>query len=49
MPDGTAVRSKRIDAVSKNAKRNVVAKIERVAAENAAELMALWENTHGDR
>jgi hypothetical protein len=35
--------------VSKKAKRNAVAKIERVAAENAAELTALWEKIHGDR
>jgi hypothetical protein len=49
MPDGTVARSKRIDAVSKKAKRNAVAKIERVAAENAAELTALWEKIHGDR
>jgi len=49
MPDGTVARSKRIDAVSKKAKRNAVAKIERVAAENAAELTALWDKIHGDR
>ncbi len=49
MPDGTVARSKRIDAVSKNAKRNAVVKIERVAAENVLELIALWEKTHGNR
>lgn len=49
LPDNTVARSNRVDAVSKNAKRNAVAQIERVAAENALELIALWEKTHGSR
>jgi hypothetical protein len=31
------------------ARQNVIAKIRRIAAENAYELEALWENTHGAR
>jgi hypothetical protein len=42
--------SRREDAITPgNAKRNVKAKIRRVAKENADELMALWEKTHGTR
>lgn len=40
-------RKNAIDPV--NAKKNDVAKILRVAAENVDELIALWEKTHGTR
>ncbi len=48
--DGKIRLSSREDAVTPgNAKRNVQAKIRRVAKENVDELEALWEKTHGTR
>lgn len=48
LPGGGTEQAQRGDAVEPiNAKRNVVAKILRVARENASELHALWEKTHG--
>jgi hypothetical protein len=48
LADGSVSLSQRRDAIKpSNAKANVVAKIQRVAASHAAELSALWEKTHG--
>jgi len=50
LPDAEVALASRKDAIDPvNAKRNDVAKILRVAAENVDELMALWEKTHGTR
>ena len=50
LPGGDIRLSERWDAITpSNAPRNVTAKIRRVAIANVAELMALWEVTHGTR
>jgi hypothetical protein len=47
---GGVALADRKDAVSPgNAPRNVVARIQRVAAANVDELWALWERVHGTR
>jgi hypothetical protein len=48
LPDGTVRRSRRWDSVEPaNAKRSDIRRILEVAAAHAAELMQLWEKTHG--
>ena len=50
LADGGVGLAERKDAISPgNAPRNVVARIQRVAAENVGELWALWEKVHGAR
>jgi hypothetical protein len=50
LPNGDAKLSNRRKAIRpRNASQNTVAKITRVAAENAAELQKLWETIHGSR
>jgi hypothetical protein len=50
LPTGEIRLADRWDAISPgNARRNVQAKIRRVARENVDELLALWEKTHGTR
>jgi hypothetical protein len=48
LPDGTVQESSRPDAVKpRNGKRSDVRHILAVAAEYAAELIEIWEKTHG--
>jgi hypothetical protein len=50
LADGGVDLADRKDAISpSSAPRNVVAKIQRVAAENVGDLWALWEKVHGAR
>jgi hypothetical protein len=47
---GKVELSKRKDAITPpNAKKNVVARIQRIAESKADDLMTLWEKTHGPR
>jgi len=49
LPDGLVLADRK-DAVSpSNAPRNVVNKIQRVAADNVETLWQLWEDAHGAR
>jgi hypothetical protein len=50
LADGTVAQSGRRDAVKPpNAKRSDVRRILNVAGDHAAELVQLWEKTHGGR